>query len=283
MAKQKQIFRKEAMDRMSSPEQLDELMPITSARGWIALCGLSVLLVMGVVWEFAGVIDTTVDASGVLVRTNAVYAVESPTMIVVVESSVVGFVNKVHVESGDEVEKGKTLIELSVEGGGKKQILIKAEEAGRVLTVSVIAGDSVDKKSPLLMMEAVEKPLQAILYVPAKDGYRIIAGLERLKEADETMSVLVHPVTGQRPISGTVVKVARFPATRTAMQRMLRNQEWGAEVLQRGPVLEIIVRLDPKTDVEVIGNLLSGTPCGATITVSSKRPVSFVLPIFENR
>ena len=32
-----QIFRKTALEKLSSPEQLDELMKITTPKGWVAL------------------------------------------------------------------------------------------------------------------------------------------------------------------------------------------------------------------------------------------------------
>ena len=38
------IFRKVALERLSSPEQLDQLMQVTSPKGWLALAGLGALL-----------------------------------------------------------------------------------------------------------------------------------------------------------------------------------------------------------------------------------------------
>ena len=46
MLDQKEIFRKSALDRMASPEQLDALMRITSPRGWIALLTIGFLLLV---------------------------------------------------------------------------------------------------------------------------------------------------------------------------------------------------------------------------------------------
>lgn len=68
----KQIFRKGALERLSSPDQLDQLMPVTSARGWIALCGVALLIAAGIAWGFLGRIETNVEASGALVRTGGV-------------------------------------------------------------------------------------------------------------------------------------------------------------------------------------------------------------------
>ena len=44
------VFRKVSLDRLASPEQLDQLMQITTPKGWVALLALSVLLLTAIVW-----------------------------------------------------------------------------------------------------------------------------------------------------------------------------------------------------------------------------------------
>jgi hypothetical protein len=65
-----QIYRQEALDRLSSPDQLDQLMPLTNPRGWIALAGAGLLLLAGVLWAVFGTITVTVDGEGVFSRDN---------------------------------------------------------------------------------------------------------------------------------------------------------------------------------------------------------------------
>ena len=48
------IFRKEALERLSSPEQLDQLMKIVTPRSWLPLVTLGGLLGMGLLWSFFG-------------------------------------------------------------------------------------------------------------------------------------------------------------------------------------------------------------------------------------
>ena len=38
---ERSIFRQAALDRLSSPEQLDRVMRVTDPKGWIALSGLA--------------------------------------------------------------------------------------------------------------------------------------------------------------------------------------------------------------------------------------------------
>src|SRR4051794_19821299 len=65
-----QIFRKVALERLSSPDELDQLMHVTSPRGWIALAATALLLVSALLWAILVTIPTTVSGRGVLVGEN---------------------------------------------------------------------------------------------------------------------------------------------------------------------------------------------------------------------
>lgn len=70
-----QIFRKVALDRLSSPEQLDQIMRVTSPMGWAALAACMVLVAMATVWGFFGTIPTKVLGQGILVEKGALFDV----------------------------------------------------------------------------------------------------------------------------------------------------------------------------------------------------------------
>jgi hypothetical protein len=65
---QKPIFRKAALERLSSPEQLDQLMQVTTPKGWLALIALTGLLVMVVVFGFVARIPITVTGQCILLN-----------------------------------------------------------------------------------------------------------------------------------------------------------------------------------------------------------------------
>jgi len=263
----KQIFRKQAIERMSSPEQLDELMPVTSPHGWIALAGMTVALLMVIVWAVFGTIETAVPGSGALVRIGGVDPVTALQA---------GEVSDVFVEAGDYVDAGSELFRVRVTGAEGKDTThtIRSERAGRVLDVAILPGDTVQQGDVLLALESPNHPLQAVLYVPARDGYKVHRGHR----------VRITPATADRYSSrdlvGTVRSASRFPATRAAIFRALQNDDWVNEILRQGPVLEVIVEFHHQKDVE---DYYSGTPCTAQITVDEKRPIEFVLPTFGSR
>ena len=62
------IFRKVALERLSSPEQLDQLMQVTTPQGWLALSALGGLLLTAVAWGAFGSIPTEASGEGILLR-----------------------------------------------------------------------------------------------------------------------------------------------------------------------------------------------------------------------
>ncbi len=72
-----QIFRKAALDKLSSPEQLDQLMQVTAPRGWIALAACCALVVTALVWSIFGRIPTKVEAKGMLLKKGGVFVASS--------------------------------------------------------------------------------------------------------------------------------------------------------------------------------------------------------------
>ena len=107
MAKdQSTIYRKVALERLSSPEQLDQLMQVTSPKGWIALIAVSVLLALTILWGIVGSVPTTADGGGILLRRGGVSEL-------VANGS--GQVEAIQVAVGDVVEKGQVVARIAQE------------------------------------------------------------------------------------------------------------------------------------------------------------------------
>jgi HlyD family secretion protein len=66
------IFREVSLERLSSPEQLDQILQVTSPRGWSGLLAIFILVGAALVWGFKGRISTTAAGDGVIVRTGGV-------------------------------------------------------------------------------------------------------------------------------------------------------------------------------------------------------------------
>ncbi len=240
------LFRQEALDRLASPDRLDQLMPLTSPHGWIALAGVGLLLLLSVLWGVFGSIAVTVRGDGCLIRGGGVQSITAPTSGVITERTV---------EAGTLVKKGQRLARLAARD-------ITSPIDGRVLSVRVRPGDAVEAGTRLFKLEDLAQPLRAILYVPARQGAQIQRG--------QFVSVAV---AGHR--AGRVRSVERFPSSRSSLMRTLESEEWVEQVLRNGPVLEVVV--DFGDDWSGDEDLYSGTPCQGQITVEQRAPIRFVL------
>ena len=69
------IFRQSSLERLNSPEEVDQLMQITSARSWLVLTALILLLIAFVLWGLLGRVSTTIMGNGAIVRRGGVHNV----------------------------------------------------------------------------------------------------------------------------------------------------------------------------------------------------------------
>ncbi len=262
----RQVFRKEAIERLSSPEQLDLLMPVTSGRGWIALMGVGLLLLMGILWGVFGSVETTVEGTGLLMRYDGFQWVSAPQA---------GQVTDVVAAADGAVSEGDRLLSLSYTDadGSPRSADVLSPGSGRVLTVNVMEGSTVKAGEPLLSIESPEAPLQAAVYVSAADGFKV----------QPDMAVKLTPITliseSASRLPGRVESVARSPATQSQVMYTLQNAEWASTLMSRGPVLEVMINIPSE---EPLTHLYSGTPCQASIVVAKRRPIMFLLPASGN-
>ena len=59
MTMNEQLFRKKSVDRVSSPEQLNEYIKVSNPGIWMILAAIVILLVGAIVWGVLGTLDTT--------------------------------------------------------------------------------------------------------------------------------------------------------------------------------------------------------------------------------
>jgi len=101
------LFRKVALERLSSPEQIDQLMQITSLRGWIALLAIGVLLACVIIWGIWGSIPIKVNGSGLLIKSSGIVKVTAPSS---------GIVKDVYFGVNDFVHEGQTVARIAQPG-----------------------------------------------------------------------------------------------------------------------------------------------------------------------
>ena len=98
--KRNNIFRKESLERLSSPERLDQLMQVVSPKSWLPLLALGSLVGVGIAWSIYGRIPITVEGRGVLIY---------PRKVVPLQSASSGQLLALNVKVGDVIKKGQVL------------------------------------------------------------------------------------------------------------------------------------------------------------------------------
>jgi NHLM bacteriocin system secretion protein len=92
------IFREVALERLSSPDELDRLLKVTDFKGWIAQLTIFALIVLALAWGYIGRIPSVVSGQGVIVRRGGV-------LNVVAAGS--GVVAQLKVKVGDRISEGQ--------------------------------------------------------------------------------------------------------------------------------------------------------------------------------
>ncbi len=111
------IFRQQALERLSSPEQLDRLMPVVTQKDWLLLGSLAVFGFLGLLWSVFGSIPVTVTGKGMLI---------DPRKVVPFQSPISGQLQSFNVEPGDCVKKDELLA--TIDPSDKKQQLQQQQE-----------------------------------------------------------------------------------------------------------------------------------------------------------
>ena len=81
-----QLYRKSALEKISSLEQLDKALTVTSPLSWLSLAAVTVVIIVTVVWSIIGTIPVTVTTTGIVaspVSTNAVFCPETGTVMAI--------------------------------------------------------------------------------------------------------------------------------------------------------------------------------------------------------
>ena len=89
-----QLFRKKSIDRVSSPEQLNEYIRVSNPGVWMILAAIVILLVGVCVWSVLGRLDTTLSVAAV--------SAEGKTVLYVKEDSIGRVAEGMRVRIGDE-------------------------------------------------------------------------------------------------------------------------------------------------------------------------------------
>ncbi|MDF2610951.1 MAG: bacteriocin system secretion protein [Lachnospiraceae bacterium] len=311
------LFRKISTDRLSSPEQLDRLITVTSSRLWLPLIAVICILVAAITWGITGNISTNVKAEGMLITRGGTVDIYASTK---------GQISDIRVVAGDYVEEGEIVARinqndlvdeitalteksavLKQSGAEDKEILnymqqikslknklnqstvVISHEAGRVTEVNINTGDEVEPGTAVISIVDANKDVSdliAALYVPVESGKKLKAGME----TKISLSIVQEEEYGY--LFGRVVSVSEYPVSVKTAARKLGSNELAESYVGNKVCLEVLVELEVNKKTEsgyqwsTQGGppliLENGTVCSASVIVDSQKPIEKVFPQIKN-
>jgi len=274
-------FRREAMD---GPEDLNELTRLTRPAAWLALGGLSLLLLAALAWSIWGRMPVLIRGEGILLRQGGLKTVRATAEGRITRVLVAGrgFDPDGHEHDGQKVEVDQQVVQQQV---GAHEVMATTPYAGQVVDVLVSEGDLVNEGDPLMRVESINPTVRAEALIPLAVAKQVWPG----------MVVEVSPSYLQRElygfIWGRVENVAKYPSDAAGIKRLVGGDEdLAAYLMGDAPVVprvRVTISLLPGPDGQ--GYLWSsgrapkqavngGTLCGVRIVLKSESPIRLLFP-----
>ena len=266
-----EIFRHDTIEKLSSLKQLSKLLVVVRLRDWIALFSLIVIILAVLVWSVLGQIPIITTGQGILLSPKGQFSINSPGE---------GIIKEIFIKTDQIVPPKAPLMELST------GLMIFAPEHGKVFQMDASVGEYVKAGQVLMWFESKIYPNDLIIY-----GFVSTGVGERIEEG---MSVTMDlgSVDSQKygQLVGRVEHVSPYAVSSTSDQLKVIPSKKLREDLTKGETVELIIiqpQLDPKNKSGVVWTFGKGPPNALSpgsmgtvrITIESKRPISYLIPI----
>ncbi len=230
------LYRKSSLERISSPEQLDKALKVTSPMSWLALIGVTVIVVVTVIWSIVGTIPVTITAPGIvssLVGSNAVYIPESGTVV------------SIRVRAGDELHLGDPV--LTYRNSANEVNTLYSDQVGTVSSIVVSQDSSVTPGSEVIRVSPKVRDAQIIVcYVPLAQAKKLERGMEVKVSLDSLDSQSYGNMVAR------VINIDAYATSTTGMASVIGTGNYLENSLTNGaPVVAVACELAP-------GDTLSG-------------------------
>ncbi|QNP74500.1 HlyD family efflux transporter periplasmic adaptor subunit [Streptomyces roseirectus] len=265
-------FRRQALSKLQSPEDLD--LPVRFARpqGWLVLAVTVVAIGAGSVWAVTGSVASTVSAPAVLTHGEGSYILQSPAA---------GQVTAVLAEEGQQLPANAPLLKVRTAQG---DTVVRTVAAGRLTALAATIGQIIGTGANVAAVEKVaspKDPLYATVYVPAENAAAI--------PEDAAVDLTVQTVPTQRygVLRGHVKSVDRAAQSAQQIAAFLGDSQLGEQFTSKGRPVAVLVKLDTaKTKSGYRWSSAEGPPftldsmtfASGSIKLADQRPVDWLLP-----
>lgn len=230
-----ELYRKSALEKISSTEQLDKALKVTSPLSWISLIGVTLIIVVTVIWSVAGTIPVTVTTNGIIaspVNTNAVYTGNA------------GAVVSVYAAVGDEIYQEDEIAQVRANDG--TTYTIESDQVGTVSRVDVSVGDTVGQGTSILHVSPkAESPQVVVCYVKMSDVKKISRGMP--------VYVYLNAADSQRygHMEARVINIDEYATSNAGMNYVLgEDNNLASSFTKSGAVAAVTCELYPSKESE---------------------------------
>ncbi len=228
MAENNPLFRKAAMDKLSSPERLDVAMEVTSPKGWIALTTVAAMLAGVLVWSWFGSMPSKVDGQGILISGGTLQEIRATGS---------GTVAKFDVRVNDLVQSGQVIGEIKqvdsaenvrmaqeqLSQAQRESSMSNIEDQGTIAQnnarISSLRGEIGMLRAQISSLEADLRSREELL----KKGMTTAARVEQLRQ---------QIIATRGNISGLAGQIDALSAQNAGITQRIRARQGQVEVLQ---------------------------------------------------
>jgi hypothetical protein len=267
-------FRRNALSRMQSPEELDLPVRLARPQGFLVLTVTVAVLAVAVVWAVKGTVSSKLNAAGILTRAQGGYVLQSP---------LAGQVVQVPAVAGQTLATGAPVLQVRTSSGVQP---IRMVAQGRIITLTAKIGAVVGAGTDVATVEHTAdsgNPLVAMLYVSGDGAGSVPVGA--------AVDLTVQSVSSKKygTLRGRIEAVGAEPETKAQITDFLGSATLGEVFSGKGAPVAVMVRLnsDAGTKSGYAWSSSSGgppyalssmTPVSAAVVLSAQRPLDWLLP-----
>jgi len=311
MEKSKVHYREEAINAISSPEQLDQFTKVIRAPAWILLAGMLLVIITVSVWLFGGNISDGIKVKGIIFPQSGVTDIYSRSS---------GTVTSVLAKEGDYVDEGQ-IIAIIPDYGIIAEIEELRNEIGQVASGNGLNADQKELEAALedlvaeyelnsVIKSTVSGTVQSIVSInqTISNGDKITTIINEDKYTNDREIIAYVPLTIAQSIKvgmeaqisptyapreefgymkGHITKVGRVPVTEGMLKKTFGDWEHKKNLLDEEGCVEvrIAIGIDPHSSNNFQWSNKKGrdlsidisTICNVLIVLEDKRPIELLL------
>ena len=227
------LYRKSSLERMSNPEQLDKVLKVTSPMSWLALIGITLIIIITVIWSIVGTIPETITTKGIvssIVGSNSVYTEDAGTVV------------SLRVRTGDELHLGDPV--MTYRNSSNEIVEVYSDQVGVVSELVVKKDDKFTPGKDIIRVSPVANDNQIVVcYVPLANAKK----LERGMQVNITLDSLDSNAYGH--MVARIINIDAYATPTGGMSSVIGSDNNLAATFNKdGAVVAVACELYPDTD-----------------------------------